>query len=104
MKNTYWNNNGKYQAISIKLNELVLDMGEVNDIKNNPALEKFRIASNCYYDLFNNGLCNRAHEFIKVFGFAGTYIAENNFPDCPELEIKMDEIILSAAMEQKILF
>ena len=36
--------------------------GEVEDKKNNPAMEKFRKAQNVVYDIFNNGLGNRAYQ------------------------------------------
>ena len=110
MKNTYWNNNGKYEDFAQKLNDLVPDEGEVPNKRKNPALEKFRKASNCYYDLYNNGLWNRAREFYGVFK-----IASGNFKYLPgarkmfmdelyELtEQKMDEIVLAAAEEQGII-
>lgn len=100
---TYWNNKGKYEELSIKLDELIPDEGEVADIKTNKHLERYRQACNSYYDLFNNGLCNRASEFRKVFGFAGTWIAKSGFPYCEKLERKLDEIILLAANEQSII-
>jgi hypothetical protein len=104
MKNdkTYWNNKGKYQALANKLDKLIPSEGSVSNPTKNKALEKYRRACNAYYDLFNNGLCNRATEFRKVFGFAGTGIAKQGFPYCQELEDKMDEIILSATKEQGI--
>lgn len=102
MKNTYWIGKGKYQDLADKLNELVPTTGSVPNLKENRALEKFRKASNCYYDLFNNGLCNRAAEFRSIFGFAGTYIAKKGLSYCQKLEDKMDEIILDASKEQNI--
>lgn len=65
---TYWNNNGKYPEIAARLNAMIPREGEVLAADENPALEKFRHASNCYYDLYNNGLCNRADEFERIFG------------------------------------
>lgn len=103
MSNTYWNNKGKYKTLADKLHELIPSMGEVANPKENPALEKYRKAVNCYYDLFNNGLCNRAKEFKQVFGFAGTWIAKRNFPPCTKLEHVMDLIILEAYAEQFLL-
>lgn len=43
-------------------------MGEVEDKKNNPALEKFRKAQNVVYDIFNNGLCNRGAQCFGALG------------------------------------
>ena len=42
--------------------------GEVEDKKNNPALEKFRKAQNVVYDIFNNGLCNRGAQCFGALG------------------------------------
>lgn len=103
--NTYWNNKGKYMDLYEKLQHLIPSMGEVPEPRKNRALEKLRRASNCYYDLFNNGLCNRAAEFRRVFGFGGTAIADGryNHPVLESrLEARMDEIILAAALEQKV--
>lgn len=63
---TYWNNNGKHQQAVEVLNKLVPDFGSVVNPAKNKALEKFRKASGVYYDIYNNGLCNRAKQF-KVF-------------------------------------
>lgn len=65
---SYWNGAGKYQSISDALEKLIPKEGECPDAQGaNKALDRFRRASNCYYDLFNNGLCNRADEFRKLF-------------------------------------
>ena len=42
--------------------------GEVEDKKNNPALEKFRKAQNVVYDIFNNGLGNRGAQCFGALG------------------------------------
>jgi len=69
---TYWNNEGAYQAIAGELQALLPSSGEVLEGKTtNKALERFRRAQNCYYDLYNNGLCNRAREFSTLFRIAG---------------------------------
>jgi hypothetical protein len=102
---TYWSGKGTFAAEAAALNELIPDCGEVADTMNNLALERFRRASNCYYDLYNNGLCNRAAEFRKVFGFAGTRVAKSNFTDAAtiaKIDAAMDEIIRAAAEEQGI--
>lgn len=99
----YWNHAGKYQDLYEKLNDLIPSEGAVANPKKNRALEKMRKAANCYYDLYNNGLCNRAAEFRSVFGFGGTLIpkARFNYPVLQDrLDERMDEIILAAAKEQ----
>jgi hypothetical protein len=118
---TYWNNKGKYPEIQEALSKLVPPLGKVKDAANNPALEKFRIASNCYYDLYNNGLCNRGEEFEEVFGFDAFEVGEKHinprwdrededqkysgYIDLTQelidrTEREMDKIILEAAKEQ----
>lgn len=106
MAGTYWDGEGKYQALYEKVNKLIPSEGDVLELRKNRALEKLRRAANCYYDLFNNGLCNRATEFRQVFGFGGTSISDGGYRDTDPkaimLEQKMDEIILAAAKEQNI--
>ena len=104
--NTYWGSKGKYGALRAKLHPLVPDSGEVKDAASNPQLEKFRMASNCYYDLYNNHLANMALEFCKVFGFGArrTIVQERSLTQdiVDRTESKMDAIILAAAKEQGI--
>lgn len=104
---TYWNNAGKHQEQATKLNELVPTQGSVKHPKKNKALEKFRKAQNCYYDLYNNGLCNRKAEFRRVFNILSSqYIyAGGRFIDevlYDKVELLMDDIIEAAAEEQAI--
>ena len=65
-RNTYWGNTGLYQDMCTKLEELVPLEGPIEGTKNK-KLEKFRRASNCYYDIFNNGGGNRNRETSRVF-------------------------------------
>jgi hypothetical protein len=98
---SYWNHTGRYQDLYTKLNDLIPAEGAVPDARTkNRKLEKLRVAANCYYDLFNNGLCNRAAEFRRVFGFGGKMIVASRYQDIGALEELMDEIILAAALEQ----
>lgn len=107
---TYWNNEGTYQTIAEALQELIPSSGEVPEGKTtNKALERFRRAQNCYYDLYNNGLCNRAREFSILFRVSGVprEIKKNygtNFlvSSLTEgaIENKMDGFILDAYREQ----
>jgi len=55
---SYWSENGKYQKESDILQKLVPAEGSspFTDV------ELFRIASNVYYDIFNNGGCNLASD------------------------------------------
>lgn len=103
---SYWNGNGKYQHFAEELDALIPISGSVEHPRKNRALEKFRKARNCYYDLFNNGLCNRAREFYHVFGIAsshykvGTWDHSNRLYEV--LEPIMDEIVLAAMKEQSV--
>ena len=68
----YWSNEGKHQALADTLQALIPAIGEVPDgKKRNKHLERFRKAMNCYYDLYNNGLCNRAREFSRLYKLSG---------------------------------
>ena len=105
-ENTYWNHKGKYEGAVEELNKLVPTEGSVEHPRKNRALEKFRKASNCYYDFYNNGLWNRANEFRQVFGLASSRykMGCDRFAQAlyDQLEVKMDEIIEKAAAEQNI--
>lgn len=59
------------QHLADQLNALDIfpDQGEVVDKKNNRALEKFRKAQNVAYDIFNNGLGNKARQCKGALGF-----------------------------------
>ena len=97
MESTYWNHKGKYEAIAAEVQKLIPASGECAT----PALERCRQAINCYYDLYNNGLCNRAAEFRKVFGFSGVKFAKG-FLDAEieaRIESRMSAFIIDAAME-----
>ena len=83
--NTYWNCKGKFQDLSEKLNLLVPAQGEVPDKKKNHHLEIFRSASNAYYDLYNNGLCNRKAEFLKSFQIPPSSYKIGTYKFRPEL-------------------
>jgi len=104
IKETYWNHNGKYQKLADALNELIPVEGSVKNPRKNKALEKFRKASNCYYDLYNNGLWNRAREFAAIFKIRSSdyKIYNHDFSDrLYELtEEAMDEIVFHAWIEQ----
>ena len=51
LTNTYWNSNGKYNALAEQLQALIPAEGAVAQPRKNKKLEKFRKAVNCYYDL-----------------------------------------------------
>ena len=106
----YWNGNGKHQRYLTELYALIPQSGAVTDPAKNKALEKFRVASNVYYDFYNNGLCNRAKQFRGAFGFAcgnyryaTRYGADYHDSICAPMELAMDLIILKAAEEQGLL-
>lgn len=112
----YWRKTGKHSKLADKLHKKIPAFGEVNDPDSNPKLETFRVANNAYYDLYNNGLCNRSEEFEDIFGFlpAKKMILDDegsevhaNYNDfqtdrLTRLEAAMDKIILAAAKEQRI--
>lgn len=112
LDNIYWASRGKHQDLADKLQAMIPHEGSVRNPEKNKKLEKFRKASNVYYDLFNNGLCNRANQFYGVFGFAaGDYRLNFGGPlgdryastFWHKVEARMDEIVLEAAREQGLL-
>ena len=106
MNRTYWNGKGKYQTQHDQLEDRIPYSGSVENPKENRHLEKLRKAGNCYYDLYNNGLCNLADEFRKIFGIAsskhGSY--KKGFDDVlkQHVESKMNLFIEKACIEQGI--
>lgn len=97
MNKTYWTGQGRYQLKADALEKLLPIFGEVEDGKGaNKHLETFRRAVNCYYDVYNNGLCNRAREFSTLFKIAGTL----NNDTTERIEDKMSQFILAAIQEQ----
>lgn len=52
---TYWGHNGKHQEASVRLGKMVPTSGSMTE---NSPIEFFRIISNSYYDLYNNGAGN----------------------------------------------
>lgn len=107
---TYWEEKGTYQTQAEELQALLPYSGEVDKGKTtNKALERFRKAQNCYYDLYNNGLCNRAREFSTVFRIAGVpreikqnygynFLVSSATEDA--IDKRMDELIMNAYREQ----
>ena len=92
--------------ISEKLDDLVPLDGTVPQGRSvNKCLEKFRVAQNLIYDLFNNGLCNRRSHFKQFFGWAPytrNSISQNEFNYYEiELEPVFTKIIIDAYKEQK---
>ena len=74
----------------------------------NKSLDKFRRATNCVYDFFNNGLMNRRYQFIDIFGPAPTMrdfscfssVSWDQWED--RIEPMFRKIIMDAAEEQGI--
>ena len=109
MNKTYWTGQGRYQEHADVLEKLLPMSGEVYDAQGaNKHLDAYRRAVNCYYDLYNNGLCNRAREFSTLFKIAGVAKEINSrhangmlSMDTQErIEDKMGLFILAAFQEQ----
>ena len=115
--NTYWNNNGKYHFARKELHKLIETVlreqvskgnGQTLPKDTHKALDKFRRASYCSYDLYNNGLFNESAEFRKVFGFSarshGYSWRKNDLPDSlvNATEAKFNELLVKACLEQNI--
>ena len=106
MEQTYWNNAGKYQETASALQALIPMEGTVAEPRKNKELERYRKAVNCYYDLYNNGLCNRAAQFRTVYGVPASYYGSYRNGYGAQLyvivEEKLNSIIEAAAAEQGI--
>lgn len=66
---TYWSKHGKYEKESTTLEALVVPRGAMAF---GSPIECFRVMSNCYRDLYNNGAGNtdvRAEEFVGMLTF-----------------------------------
>jgi hypothetical protein len=103
-KHSYWCDRGRLKTLADKLHERIPQSGEIPAF---PKLDKYRVACNCYHDLFNNGLCNRAAEFRGVFGFSprrqypkGSSIDFQNEEMNARLNAIFDLIVTEAAIEQ----
>jgi len=110
MNKTYWFHNGKHQAKANVLDKLVPTEGPCSD--STPQLENFRVASNYYYDIYNNGGCNYAKHIRNFFGlpvpdFDLEDLDEEDCSDIAEfsesqtklVEAAMDRIVLAAFKE-----
>lgn len=107
MQTSLWNGNSPAQAVYQQLQQLIPAEGSVAQPRRNPALERLRRAANCYYDLYNNGLINRAAEFARVFGIRSSLYrrrwGRGHHAELYQLtEQRMLEIIAQAAAEQRI--
>ena len=63
MTTSYWNQDGKYQAKAVEIQNLIPLEGTCDD----PKLEAMRVLINVYYDWHNNGLGNdnRVQAFLN---------------------------------------
>jgi hypothetical protein len=105
MTNTYWNDKGTYSDEAKALQALIPMVGAVPYRRTkNMHLERFRKAVNAYYDLYNNGLWNRAREFANLFKLYGLRdvmrYGDLNESTTKTIETIMDEYVLLAYKEQ----
>ena len=102
-----WGVNPGFKHLQEKLDDLIPLQGRVPHSRSkNKALEKFRVASNLAYDLFNNGLGNRRSQFQGFFGWAPYTRGGMTSSQFEEAERKLEpvitRIIIDAAKEQGI--
>ena len=104
-----WATNEGFENLRNKLNDLVPLEGKCeNSRSTNKKLDKFRVAQNLIYDLFNNGLCNRKAHFRQFFGWA-PYAQNRHYQYSRHdwerfeeaLEPTFTQIMQEAAVEQK---
>ena len=102
---TSWGVHEGFKTAVDKLNELLPAFGKCEYSRSkNKNLEKFRVASNAMYDLFNNGLCNQKGQFRRIFGFTYSKTHEWNKTQWFHVEEIMEKmftpIIQNAIKEQ----
>ena len=105
-----WGINEGFKRLSEKLDDLIPFEGKVPFGRSkNKKLEKFRVAQNLAYDLFNNGLINRKSHFRQFFGWTPPsqtrhyQYSRHDWKRFEEsLEPVLTTIIQEAALEQKI--
>jgi len=102
-----WAVNEGFSCLYDKLSALVPFEGKIpHGRSKNKCLERFRVASNLLYDLFNNGLMNRRshfHQFFKVSVYCRGGIGQTQFQRLDEeLEPVLTKIMQDAAREQGI--
>lgn len=112
MDKNYWGNNGTFQTLADQLEKLIPVEGAVEAPRGkNKRLEKFRQAANAYYDIFNNGGCNRGPLIRRIFNIGvgafrygrGRHQHTNWNAIHRTIEPIMDEIVLDAAVEQGLI-
>lgn len=115
MDKNYWGHNGTFQTLADQLEKLIPVEGAVEAPRGkNKRLEKFRQAANAYYDIFNNGGCNRGPLIRRIFDISvGAYrygsrgrrgVMTTNWNGIHRaVEPIMDEIVLDAAVEQGLI-
>lgn len=110
---TFWAHTHELCPLADKLNELVPNSGSVKNPRKNPALERFRKASNAYYDVFNNGGINRGRSITHFFGpnVMDIFRQERRMQRAPwrmwerihaDTEPAMARIVQEAAVEQGV--
>ena len=95
------------------LDEMIPLEGSVRNVNKNRALERFRKATNVVYDIFNNGLCNKAKS-LRVLGLkkydlpleeyrGGELLMRANWERIAEIVTPIyEKILLEAVKEQGI--
>ena len=95
------------------LDEMIPLEGSVRNVNKNRALERFRKATNVVYDIFNNGLCNKAKS-LRVLGLkrydlpleeyrGGELLMRANWERIREIVTPIyEQILLEAVKEQGI--
>ena len=101
---TYWGHNGTYEELSKKLEDMVPPSGPVADPENNRWLERFRLMSNAYYDIYQNGGGNVGRRASYYFKYAVPLAMAGRWADVAEItEPVMDRAVLKAAKEQGLI-
>lgn len=101
---SFWGSTHPMSPMVDALNRLIPAIGACSDAKGeNKALDAFRVASNLYYDVFNNGGLNYTPAQIRAV-FPKYRVAKVRARRWDELYAVMDpiieELIIAAVVEQ----
>ena len=106
IQRTYWKGHGRHKIYLYKLDSLILTDGSVYEPTKNPALVRFRTAWVLYYELHAEHIIEQDADFATMFNInVAQYRVDNGYDDMlyEQLEYAMDDIILVAAREQKLI-
>ena len=108
---TFWGSDHLLEPLRLIVSSLIPEEGPVVDV-NSPKLERLRLVTNAYYDLFNNGGWNPGRKTSYYFPGAMTKFHGDNGTLDEEKSMKavyaitepiMAKAVFAAALEQGVI-